>query len=51
MKKKFTDFEKEKQQLKFIRTKQLVLFLLMTFISFIVFIIVLVYITFLLKNL
>ena len=50
MKKKLTDFEKEKQQLKFIRTKELVLFLIMTCIAFFGFMIVLVYLCFLIKN-
>ena len=43
MKKKLTDFEKEKQQLKFIRTKELALLLIMTCIAFFGFMIVLFY--------
>jgi hypothetical protein len=43
MKKKLTEFEKEKKQLKFIQTRELVLFLLMTCIAFFGFMIVLLY--------
>jgi hypothetical protein len=50
MKKKLTDFEKEKKQLNFIRTKELVLFLIMTCIAFFGFMIVLVYLCSLIKN-
>jgi hypothetical protein len=43
MKKKLTEFEKEKKQLKFIQTRELVLFLLMTCIAFFGFMFVLLY--------
>ena len=50
MKNKLTDFEKEKNKLKFTRTKELVLFLIMTCIAFFGFMTVLVYLCFLIKN-
>ena len=50
MKKKLTDFEKEKKELKFIRTKELALLLIMTCIAFFGFMTVLVYLCFLIKN-
>jgi hypothetical protein len=43
MKKQLTDFEKEKKQLKFIQTRELVLFLLMTCIAFFGFMFILLY--------
>jgi F0F1-type ATP synthase membrane subunit c/vacuolar-type H+-ATPase subunit K len=49
MKKKLTDFEKEKKQIKFTQTRELVLFLLMTSIAFFGFIIVLIYLFSLIK--
>jgi predicted MFS family arabinose efflux permease len=43
MKKELSDFEKEKKQLKFIQTRELVLFLLMTCVAFFGFMIVFIY--------
>jgi predicted MFS family arabinose efflux permease len=51
MKNKLTDFKKEKKQLKFTRTKELVLFLIMTFIAFMGFMIVVIYLILLLNKL
>jgi hypothetical protein len=51
MKKKLTDFEKEKNKLKFIRIKELVLLLIMTSIAFLGFMIVLVYLCFIINKL
>ena len=51
MKKKLTDFEKEKNQLKFTRTKEFLLLLLMTCITFTAFMIILVYLCFIIKEL
>jgi predicted MFS family arabinose efflux permease len=50
MKNKLTDFEKEKKQLKFIKTKELLLLIIMTCIAFFGFMIVLVYLCSLIKN-
>ena len=50
MKNKLTDFEKEKNKLKFTRTKELVLFLIMTFVAFVGFIIMLFFLCSLVKN-
>lgn len=49
MKNKLTDFEKEKNKLKFTKTKELVLFLIMTFVAFVGFMIMLVSLCFLVK--
>jgi hypothetical protein len=51
MKNKLTDFEKEKNKLKFTRTIEFVLLLLMTLVAFVGFMLMLVSICFIIKEL
>jgi predicted MFS family arabinose efflux permease len=51
MKNKTTQYKKEKKQLKFTRTKEFILLLLMTCIAFIGFMIVLIYLSSLINKL
>jgi len=51
MKNKLTDFEKEKKQLRFTRTKEFILLLLMTLVAFVGFMLMLVSLCFIIKEL
>jgi len=51
MKNKLTDFEKEKNKLKFTRTIEFVLLLLMTLVTFVGFMLMLVSLCFIIKEL